>query len=94
MTVDIAIEGCARHRPARTGRLRGRAPKLRVVPSAESFVTMGVGLFIVRLLLAAVYLWQAAGTAVSLVRRRAPRVGPKTSRPARRVGAVPPQQVT
>jgi uncharacterized membrane protein (DUF485 family) len=36
------------------------------MPSAESFVTMGVGLFIVRLLLAAVYLWQAASTSVSL----------------------------
>ncbi|MFZ1114524.1 MAG: hypothetical protein WAN44_01685 [Propionibacteriaceae bacterium] len=36
------------------------------MPSAESLVTMGVGLFIVRLLLAAVYLWQAASTSVSL----------------------------
>jgi hypothetical protein len=35
-----------------------------MVPSAGSFVTMGVGLFIVRLLPAAVCLWQAAGTAV------------------------------
>ena len=71
MTVDIAIDGCVH-------RLREPAdcavvPKLRMVPSAESFGTMGVALFIVRLLLAAVFLWQAAGTAV-LKSRRAPTV--------------------
>jgi len=66
-------------------------PKLRTVPSAESFGNVGVGLFIVRLLLAAVCLWQAAGTAV-LKSRRAPTAGRR--RADRRDEWVPPQQVT
>jgi hypothetical protein len=48
----------------------------------------GVGLFIVWLLLVALCLWQAAGTAAPESNAEH-QSRPKKSRPARRVGAVP-----
>ena len=74
MTVDIAIEGCARTAGLENCQIAAVAPKLRWCLPPNHSSLLGVGLFIVRLLLAAVCLWQAAGTAV-LKSRRAPTVG-------------------